>query len=141
MFNFESAMNFHKIMFTIVPILIAGIFTLTFVMILSPKARGKMMSRNIKALKHMTDYSKNDLEDIAKETAGISIRSKKQILAENEELLREINEMETDLETEKLKRKVRVIKDELKDNSIYCKHCGKQIDKDSRFCKHCGKEQ
>ena len=24
---------------------------------------------------------------------------------------------------------------------MYCKHCGKQIDKDSKFCKGCGKEQ
>lgn len=141
MSSFESAMNLHKIMFTIVPLLIAGIFIATFVMILSPKARGKMMSKNIKALKHMTDFSKEDLESIAKETAGVAIRSKKQILDENEELLREINDRQTELETEKLKKKVRAIKEELEGESIYCKHCGKLIDKDSRFCKSCGKAQ
>jgi len=27
------------------------------------------------------------------------------------------------------------------ENTIYCKHCGKEIDGDSQFCKHCGKNQ
>ena len=27
------------------------------------------------------------------------------------------------------------------DEQIYCKHCGKLIDKDSKFCNKCGKEQ
>jgi len=139
--GFESAMNFHKIMFTIVPLLIAGIFIATFILILSPKARGKMMSKNIKAMKYMTDFSKDDLESIAKESAGVLVRSKKQILDENEELLREIADRKTDIETEQIKKKVRAIKEGLETNSMYCKHCGKLIDKDSTFCKHCGKEQ
>lgn len=25
-----------------------------------------------------------------------------------------------------------------KDNNMYCKHCGKQIDEDSQYCKYCG---
>ena len=41
--NVESAMKFHEVMFIIVPILIAVIFIATFIMILSPKARGKMI--------------------------------------------------------------------------------------------------
>lgn len=26
-------------------------------------------------------------------------------------------------------------------DSVFCKHCGAEIDKDSKFCKKCGKEQ
>jgi rRNA maturation endonuclease Nob1 len=35
------------------------------------------------------------------------------------------------------------VTDAVKNSSskIYCKHCGKPIEKDSKFCKFCGKEQ
>lgn len=137
----ENMFNFHKIMFIVVGIFIAGTFIYTFAMMFSPKLRGKMMSRQVKALKHMTDYSKEDLESIAKESAGVAIRSKKGILDENEEILNEIADRETEIEARQIKKKVRAIKEGLEEDTIYCKHCGKQIDSDSKFCKRCGKEQ
>ena len=34
------------------------------------------------------------------------------------------------------------IKEGLSENeTVYCKHCGAQIDADSSFCKKCGKQQ
>ena len=52
------------IMFTIVPMFIGIVFIFVILSIISPKFRGKMMSRQIKATKHMVDYSKEDLEDL-----------------------------------------------------------------------------
>ena len=39
-----------------------------------------------------------------------------------------------------VKETAKAVKEGFKD-SVYCKHCGKQIDADAKFCKHCGKEQ
>lgn len=61
----------------------------------------------------MTDYSKEDLEDIADAAAYI--------LADS------------------IKIKAKAIKDGLSDEKMYCKHCGNLIDSDSTFCKKCGK--
>ena len=82
-----------------------------------------------------------DLESIAKESAGVAIRSKKKILDENEDLIKEVADRKTNIEAEQIKKKARAIKEGLSGVSKYCKHCGKLIDEDSRFCKSCGKEQ
>ena len=52
-------------MFILVPIFIGCVFIFTFAMMLSPKLRGKMMSSQIKATKHMLNESVDDLADIA----------------------------------------------------------------------------
>ena len=137
----EKIFKFQNIMFVVVGIFIAGTFIYTFAMIFSPKLRGKMMSQQVKALRHMTDFSKEDLGSIIKESAGMAIRTKKQILDENGELLEEIADRETDIEARQIKKKVRAIKEGLEEDSSYCKHCGMLIDSDSKFCKRCGKEQ
>lgn len=49
-----------EILFYIVPILIGITFIMTIALMVSPKLRGKLMSRQIKATKHMMDYSKED---------------------------------------------------------------------------------
>ena len=53
-----------EILFYIVPILIGITFVLMIALMISPKLRGKLMSSQIKAAKHMMDYSKEDLKDI-----------------------------------------------------------------------------
>ena len=125
------------IMFVIVPIFIAGVFIFTFISIISPKFRGKMMSRQIKATKHMVDYSKEDLEDIG--SATINIR--KNIIDENEEVLREMSNKEASIKSGYVKTMASAIKEGFSEDTMYCKHCGSIIDSDSRFCKKCGKEQ
>lgn len=104
-----------KAMFVIVPILIAAGFIYTLAMIFSPKLRGKMMSRQIKAQKYMMEESMDDLRSISNDMAhatkgGISTTA-------------------------------RAIRDGFSQGNIHCKHCGARIDSDSRFCKECGKEQ
>lgn len=105
-----------EIMFIIVPIFIALGFIFVIAQIISPKFRGKMMSRQIKAAKYMMDDSKEDIENISTNMANAT--------------------------KEGIETTTRAIKKGLtEDESIYCKYCGNKIDKDSKFCKNCGKEQ
>ena len=69
-----------EILFYIVPILIGITFVLMIALMISPKLRGKLMSRQIKATKHMMDYSKEDLKDILSTSADIGINAEKEIL-------------------------------------------------------------
>lgn len=46
---------------TVVFFLIIFVFVFTLIMMFSPKVRGMFMSRQIKSIKYMTDYSKNDM--------------------------------------------------------------------------------
>lgn len=76
-----------EILFYIVPILIGITFIMTIALMVSPKLRGKLMSRQIKATKHMIDYSKEDLKDILSTSADIGINAEKEILDNNEETM------------------------------------------------------
>ncbi len=109
-----------SIMMYIVPIVAILIFIMTFVLmfifLFSPKAKGKLMSNQIKATKYMMDETKDDIKDISTDMANATKES-----------------IETTVHA--IKRGI------TKDDEIFCKHCGKKIDKDSKFCKHCGKEQ
>lgn len=104
------------IMFIIVPIFIAIVFILVIASIISPKFRGKMMSRQIKATRYMMDESKEDIKDISDDMADATK-----------------NSIETTMRAIK--------KGFTEDEKIYCKYCGNKIDNDSKFCKNCGKEQ
>ena len=110
MFNFEL----FDFMFTFVPIMILVIFVITIISIISPKFRGKILSRNIKAMKYAIDESSEDLKTI--------------------------NDIKADSEKDAITIKARAFKNGFKDE-VYCKHCGYLIDSDSTFCKKCGKKQ
>jgi F0F1-type ATP synthase membrane subunit b/b' len=73
-------------MFTIVPILVVAIFIFTFTMIFSPKARGKMLSNQIKSLNSMLENSKDDIASLSKTATNLQ----KEILEQNEENLKDI---------------------------------------------------
>ena len=104
------------IMIFIVTVIALLIIVLTFVFMFSPKARGKMMSQQVKSMRNMMDESKDDIQNIytnmadaTKDGIEITARALKKGFTEDE--------------------------------GIYCKHCGNKIDNDSKFCKNCGKEQ
>lgn len=130
-----------ELMFTIVPIMVICIFIFTFAMMLSPKLRGKVMSRQLKATKYMFDESKEDLAEIATIAGNVSINSRKNILDANEDTLRDMATRSANINKEGIEITARAIKDGLTGTSIFCKHCRKTIDEDSKFCKFCGKEQ
>lgn len=128
-------------MFVVVPILVVCGFIFTFVMMFSPKLRGKFMARQLESTKYMLDESKDTLMDITTTASSIGINSKKKILDEHEDVLRDMSTREANIAKDGIEITARAIKDGLSEKQIYCKHCGKMIDEDSRFCKSCGKEQ
>lgn len=130
-----------EILFYIVPILIGITFIMTIALMVSPKLRGKLMSRQIKATKHMMDYSKEDLKDILSTSADIGINAEKEILDNNEETMMENATIKANINKKGIEITANAIKEGLNGSKIYCKHCGKLIDEDSKFCKSCGKEQ
>ena len=82
----------------------------------SPKARAKMMSKQVKSMKYMMDESKEDIHSISTDMA--------------------------DATKDGIETTTRAIKKGFtEEDGIYCKHCGSKIDADSKFCKSCGKEQ
>ena len=129
------------ILFYIVPILIGITFVLMIALMISPKLRGKLMSSQIKATKHMMDYSKEDLKDILSTSADIGINAEKEILDNNEETMEDNVTRKANINKKGIEITTNAIKEGLTRSKIYCKHCGKLIDEDSKFCKSCGKEQ
>ncbi len=125
-------------MFIIVPIFIGLVFFFVILSIASPKFRGKMMSRQFKSLQYMMEESKDDLAKLSGTAVGI----KKQILDENEDALMDIAHKEAKVRNVGIKSAAKAVKEGLKEeDTIYCKHCGYEIDSDSNFCRYCGKEQ
>ena len=129
------------ILFYIVPILIGITFVLMIALMISPKLQGKLMSRQIKATKHMMDYSKEDLKDLLSTSADIGINAEKEILDNNEETMKDNVIRKANINKKGIEITANAIKEGLNGSKIYCKHCGKIIDDDSKFCKSCGKEQ
>ena len=134
------------IIFYIVPILIAITFIFTIALIFSPKLRGKMMSKQIKATKHMLDYTKDDLQDLMTTSATMGIDTEKTILDKNEDTLRNNVIRKANINKEGIEITTKAIKDGLSSgsdnkNTKYCIECGKKIPTDAKFCLFCGKEQ
>lgn len=95
-----------NIMFTIVPILVVAIFIFTFIMIFSPKARGKMLSKQVKALNIMLENSKDELAALSKTATNLQ----KEILEQNEEDLKDIATTKANINKEAIEVTAEAIK-------------------------------
>ena len=104
-----------QFIFAIIFIVAAGSIAFVFAMMFNPKLNAKFLSKQVKAQKYMMDESKEDLKSI---TDNMAYATK-----------------------DGIKTTVRAIKEGFTNETIYCKHCGSEIDSDSKFCKKCGKEQ
>ena len=91
----------------------AAVFSL--LMIFSPKFKGKMLSKQVKATKYMMDESKGDIQSVSTDMA-------------------EATSDAVEISTRAIKKGF------TSEESIFCKYCGQKIDKDSKFCNKCGKE-
>lgn len=140
--NFDNIFAFQKIMFLVVGGLGVAIFGYVIAMIFNPKLRGRMMSNNIKAMKHMTDFSKEDMQDMITQLSDVAINAKNNIINNNEDKLRNIASKEADINKDAIKTTFSAIREGLTGDeaNMFCKHCGAIIDADSKFCKKCGKE-
>ena len=124
-----------EILFYIVPILIGLSFIFTIALMVSPKLRGKWMSRQIKATKHMIKYSKEDLKDIISTSKDVEINAEKEVLDNSEDIMKENIIRKANINKEGIEIATSAIKNGLSNNKIYCKYCGKLIDGDSKYCK------
>lgn len=116
------------------------IFGFAMMMMFGTKTRSKMLARQVKSLKGATDLSKEDIEQMLTNLSSASIKSKKKILDENEDTLKDIKDAETRINKDAIRETASAIKEGFVGEQVYCKHCGKQIDKDSKYCKYCGGE-
>ena len=141
MWIFESGL--FEAMFVIVPAIIAIGFIFVILQIVSPRFRGRMMSRQIRSVRHMMDYAKDDLEDIGVTASEVGINVKERVLDGNEDRMRDIASRTAHVTEDAIRTTVGAVADGIRGNrpQVYCKHCGSPIDSDSRFCKHCGQEQ
>lgn len=148
--SFNSIVQIQQIMLFIVPILMVVSIGFMIIMMFSSKFRGKLMRQQLKDVKHMTDYLKNDMEDYSKNNmadilenlGSIAINSKNNIINQNEDILKNISNKEAEINKDAIRTVTAAIKDGWDNNdTMFCKHCGAMIDADSKFCKSCGKEQ
>lgn len=140
--GFESIFEIQKIMFIVMGILFVVIFSFSIAMMFSSKLRGKMMSNQVKAMRHMTDISKDDIEDISTTLGEVAVNAQSNIINNNEELLRNMANKQADINKDAVKTTFSAIREGLEgDATMFCKHCGESIDADSKFCKKCGKMQ
>lgn len=82
MSNFNQIMIFQKIIFIIMFIASISLIIFVFILIFNPKIRGKLLNRQIKAVKQMSEDSKEDMEEIITNLSTVSIRSKNRIIHE-----------------------------------------------------------
>ncbi len=135
------------ILFYIVPIFIGLVAIFIFATILSPKLRGKILSSQIRATKHMLDYSKEDLQDLMTTTASMGIDAEKAILDKKEDTMRNNATRKANINKDSIEITTKAIKDGLTNSNVsnqntkYCKECGKKIPSDAKFCAYCGEKQ
>ena len=139
--EFNNMMNIMQ--FAFIGLFGFAIFFFIFILttMLNPKKQGKMLSKQIKAMKHMVDYTKDDLEEMITDLGGISVNAQNNIINENEDNLRNIVNKTADIHKDAITTTVKAVKDGLTDTSSdiqFCSNCGKTIDKNSNFCKYCG---
>lgn len=103
------------IFFVLIAVFIFLSFIFVFASILSPKFRGKLMSRQVKASKYMMDESKEDIKSIVDDM----------VYASEDGIAKTTN----------------AVKKGLTEDLMYCKKCGSLITSDSLYCKNCGSKQ
>lgn len=130
-------------------VFVFGFIIINTIGIFSGKTQARMMKRNIKTLKTITDTMGEDMKDMVGSLAEL----KKDIYEEHGDTFREVAGMEAGIEAEKVRAKAQAIKDvfsdntvskpsyssEPKSNKVVCQNCGSLIDSDSMYCKICGK--
>ena len=130
-----------KIFFIFGIVLFICIFTFVILIMFSTKFRSKMMARQMKSLRGMTDLSKEDIETMLTNLSDASIGAKKEIYNKHEDDLKDIADANARINKGAVKETARAFKEGFTENSkTYCKYCGAEIDSDSVYCNKCGKK-
>ena len=69
------------------------------------------------------------------------IATQKYIQGETKADLTEMADTGAEIVAPAVKKISKAVKDGVKKETVFCKHCGVEIDADSTFCKSCGKKQ
>ena len=99
-----------KVVFVIVTIIIVLGIVITFGMLFSPKLRSKFMGAQIKSMKYMIDDNKENLTDITSAMGNISVESRKRILEQNEDTLRELATKQAEINSAGLEEMAKAVK-------------------------------
>lgn len=94
-------------------------FIINLMKMANNKKMSKMMRKSIKMSKEIIDENKDDLKYISEKNA-------------------QINSKGTEITARAIKKG---FIDDKGANTVFCKHCGKEIEADSKYCKYCGREQ
>lgn len=70
-----------------------------------------------------------------------ALKTQRYLVEETKDDLKGIADTRAEVSKDAVKTVAGAVKDGLEEEKMFCKHCGKEIDKDSKFCQHCGKEQ
>ena len=128
--------------FTIVVIVFLIVFVgMAFMMVFSTNFRSKMLGRQMKISKSLLEDNKDNFKDLAR----VGAEMQKEILTENEDVLKEVSSKQADIESVGIEKKAAAFKKGItgdgENDTKFCKHCGAKIEADSIFCKECGKKQ
>ena len=130
------------ILFIIIGIITLFIMILTFSFIFNPKTRSKLMGKQLGMINNLLNDNKDTIVNINETMGGIMVDSQKSILNKHGDGMKEVVTKNANINKEATKIVATAIKEGFSETEKgYCKHCGKNIDKDSLYCKDCGKKQ
>lgn len=130
---------FFIIFFIFLIVTFLAIFIYVTMLMFGTKTRAKMLSRQFESLSGATNMSKEDIENLLTNLSSATIRSKKRILDENEDDLKDIKDTEVRINKDAIRESAKAIKEGFT-GTTFCKFCGASIDDDSKYCKACGKK-
>ncbi len=137
---FEAPL-FFKIFFVIIILAVIGVFAFTLMLMFGTKTKSKLLARQVKSLRGATDLSKEDIESMLTNLSDVSIKSRKKVIEENEDNLKDIADANARINKGAVKETAKAFKEGFtSSNKTYCKYCGAEIDADSVYCNKCGKK-
>ena len=100
----------------------------------------------IKTSKYIQESNREDLTDLMSTGMGIGIDATSQAINENEDDLRTIADKGADIMSGPIETISRSVGRGFSEgfataDTMFCKHCGATIDRDSKFCSECGGKQ
>lgn len=133
-------MNSFFIIFLVIGgVLFIGVFSFVMMMMFGTKTRAKILSKQFESLSGAASMSKEDIENLLTNLSSATIKSRKKVLDENEEDLKDIKDTEVRINKDAIRETAKAVKEGFT-GSIFCKYCGASIDDDSKYCKACGKK-
>lgn len=100
----------------------------------------------IKTSKYIQESNKEDLTDLMSTGMGIGINATSQAINENKDDIRNIADKGADIMSGPVETLSRSAGRGFREgyataDTMFCKHCGATIDRDSKFCSECGGQQ